>query len=155
MKFHTYQAKIVWTGNKGPGTIKYDAYERSHDILIDGKPTIHASSDTPFSGDATKINPEDFLLSATASCHMLWYLHLCADAGIVVTTYEDNLVGKMIQLEHGGGHFESITLCPKVSITDASKVQQAKELHNKANERCFIANSLNFKVNHEPIIEVV
>jgi organic hydroperoxide reductase OsmC/OhrA len=149
-KLHNYKLTTKWTGNKGTGTTGYADYERSHSIFIDGKPDIHASSDAPFRGDITKPNPEDFLLSAVSSCHMLWYLHLCADAGVVVVDYTDNATGVMVQLPTGGGHFREITLNPLVTVTDASMVARANELHKKANEKCFIANSLNFKVAHNP-----
>lgn len=149
-KEHHYTSKIVWTGNNGEGTIKSDLYERSFDIHIEGKPTIHASSDIPFRGDGNKHNPEDFLLSALASCHMLWYLHLCADAGVIVQEYSDQAIGTMLQLPSGGGYFTSVTLQPIVIVKEESMILRANELHEKANEKCFIANSLNFKVTHNP-----
>ena len=84
-KQHHYQTQVTWTGNKGQGTITAKDYERSHTISVTGKSDILASSDAPFKGDITKHNPEDFLVSALSACHMLWYLHLCADAGVIVT----------------------------------------------------------------------
>ena len=149
-KQHHYKATVQWTGNKGSGTSSYTGYERSHNILIDGKPDIHASSDTPFRGDKTKHNPEDFLLSALSSCHMLWYLHLCADAGVIVVGYTDTATGVLEQLPTGGGQFTSVTLNPVVTVTSSSMIDKANELHHKANEKCFIANSVNFKVGHNP-----
>jgi len=150
-KQHTYTATITWTGNNGTGTSDYAAYERSHIIQIAGKPDLPASSDTPFRGDGTRHNPEDMLLSALSSCHMLWYLHLCADAGIIVTEYRDEATGTMVQTVNGG-HFTEVTLHPQVTITDASMVEKAKELHDDAHRNCFIANSVNFPVKHEPIV---
>ena len=82
MKQHAYQVEIIWTGNLGSGTSSYQSYSRDHDVLIKGKEVMHASSDVIFSGDGSKYNPEDLFLSSISSCHMLWYLHLCADAGI-------------------------------------------------------------------------
>lgn len=149
-KHHHYSATIQWTGNNGTGTSGYTDYERSHSVFIDGKPEIKASSDTPFRGDKTKPNPEDFLLSALSSCHMLWYLHLCADAGIIVVDYVDHATGIMAQLPTGGGHFEEVTLNPVVTITDSTMIDKANALHDKAHEKCFIANSVNFKVAHKP-----
>ena len=149
-KLHTYKATIKWTGNKGTGTNDYRQYERSHSVLIDGKPEILASSDAPFRGDVTKHNPEDFLMSALSSCHMLWYLHLCADAGVVVMDYTDNATGIMAEVPTGGGHFTEVMLNPVVTVTDSSMIDKANELHDKAHEKCFIANSVNFKVAHNP-----
>ncbi len=149
-KEHQYNATITWTGNKGEGTTSYKAYERSHIISIKNKPDIQASSDAPFLGDITKHNPEDLLLASLSTCHMLWYLHLCADHGIVVTSYNDNATGTMLQTEKGG-HFTLVILNPQVTITDSSMIDKANILHTMANEYCFIANSVNFPVKHNPV----
>lgn len=153
-KKHAYATTITWTGNRGEGTTRYDAYDRNHTLTIQGKPDLLCSSDTPFRGDGTRHNPEDMLVASLSSCHMLWYLHLCADAGIIVTDYVDNATGTMIQTEGGGGHFEEVTLHPVVTITDASRIEDANALHHEANKKCFIANSCNFPVKHEPKCEI-
>lgn len=150
-KKHTYQTTIEWTGNKGSGTSHYQAYERSHTISIENKPTLLASSDAAFRGDKTKHNPEDLFLASISSCHMLWYLHLCADAGIHVVDYQDNATG-ILEENPTGGKFIEVTLHPMVVVKESSMVDEAYKLHHKANEQCFMANSLNFKVKHEPII---
>jgi organic hydroperoxide reductase OsmC/OhrA len=149
MKQHNYSLTINWTGNKGEGTNGYKSYERSHEIVIDGKEIIKGSSDPAFLGDNTKYNPEELLLASISSCHMLWYLHLCSDAGVIVTNYLDDAKGTMIETENGGGKFEAVTLHPTVTVKDISMVDKAMLLHTKANELCFIANSLNFKVGHQ------
>ncbi len=148
---HEYKVNIRWTGNNGTGTSGYTAYERSHVISIDNKPDILASSDTPFRGDSTRHNPEDMLLAALSSCHMLWYLHLCADTGIIVTDYVDNATGTLVVTPGSGGHFSEVILHPVVTITDNTKISVANELHEKAHQCCFIANSVNFPVRHEPV----
>jgi organic hydroperoxide reductase OsmC/OhrA len=150
-KQHHYQLKVTWTGNKGTGTDHYTKYERSHTIEIENKVPILASSDTPFLGDATKHNPEDFLLASLSTCHMLWYLHLCADAGVIVTSYIDNPTGILIQNANGGGSFSLVTLNPIVKVKHPSMIEKANELHVKANQKCFIANSVNFEVKHLPV----
>jgi organic hydroperoxide reductase OsmC/OhrA len=154
MKQHNYALTITWTGNKGEGTTDYRAYERSHTIHIDGKADIAGSSDAPFRGDVTKHNPEDLLLASLSSCHMLWYLHLCADAGIVVTDYTDNATGTLVETPGSGGHFSEVTLHPIVTITDDSRVDDANALHDKTHKFCFIANSVNFAVKHMPSCKV-
>lgn len=151
-KNHIYTLQLKWTGNRGVGTTRYDAYDRSHLIEIAGKLPIEASSDGIFRGDITKHNPEDFFLASLAACHMLWYLHLCADAGIVVISYEDEPTAVLSIAENGIGKFSEATLNPRIQLADISKSQLAIDLHHKANEYCFIANSCNFQVNHLPII---
>lgn len=153
-KQHHYSVAVRWTGNRGTGTSNYRTYDRSHTISVAGKADISASSDTPFLGDSAKHNPEDFLVSALSSCHMLWFLHLCADAAIVVVDYEDYATGVMIQNSDSGGHFTEVVLHPVVTITDASMTEKANALHKKANEKCFIANACNFPVRHEPVCKV-
>lgn len=150
LKQHHYKLKVTWTGNNGTGTDHYTHYERSHTIEVDHKIKIEASSDTPFLGDATKHNPEDFFLASLSTCHMLWYLHLCADAGIIVTSYFDQPTGVLTQNQDGGGSFTEVTLHPQVTVKEEHMIPTAIQLHEKANQKCFIANSVNFKIKHEP-----
>lgn len=151
-KNHIYTLHLLWTGNRGQGTARYDAYERSHLIEIKGKVPLEGSSDGIFRGDIRKHNPEDMFLASLAACHMLWYLHLCADAGVVVQSYEDEPTAILSMDAKGIGKFTSATLNPKIQIADKSLSQLALDLHDKANEYCFIANSCNFAVLHQATI---
>lgn len=146
-KIHQYSTKLVWTGNKGAGTSGYRSYSRDHSISVDSKPTILACSDPAFMGDASRHNPEDFLVASLSSCHMLWYLHLCADAGVVVVNYDDEATGVMKENENGGS-FVEVTLHPTVVVQEKSMMEKAQALHADAHSKCFIANSVNFPVKH-------
>jgi len=150
MSNHQYRATITWTGNQGTGTSGYRAYGRNHVINIEGKPEIPGSSDPSFRGDPTRYNPEEMLVASLSTCHMLWYLHLCAEAGVVVVDYVDNATGIMAETADGGGYFSEVTLHPEVVVTDAAMVDKANQIHHKANKMCFIANSVNFPVHHQP-----
>src|SRR5437016_889075 len=108
MKEHHYDATITWTGNLGEGTKGYKSYKRHHVISMAGKPDILGSSQPSYAGDADRHNPEDLLLASVSACHMLWYLHLCAISGIVITDYIDNPEGTMVETEDGGGHFTEV-----------------------------------------------
>ena len=152
---HQYTLTVKWTGNNGTGTSTYRGYERSHTIISENKTDILCSSDPVFRGDKTKYNPEELLVAALSSCHMLSYLHLCADSGIVVVDYIDNPTGIMIESEDGSGNFSDVILYPVVTITDSSMTDKANELHKRANELCFIANSCNFNVHNKPTCQVV
>ncbi len=150
---HQYRITTTWTGNLGSGTSDYHAYSRNHEIKILGKSApLLASSDTAFRGDPARYTPEDLLVAALSSCHMLSYLHLCADAGIVVTEYEDAANGFMAVHADGSGEFTRVLLRPRVVITDSSRISDAKALHHRADELCFIARSVNFPVEHEPVV---
>src|SRR5579871_4390848 len=85
---HHYEVALSWKGNTGSGTRSYRGYKRDHEISAAEKTTIPGSSDPHFLGDATRWNPEELLVASLSACHQLWYLHLCAEAGIVVTAYE-------------------------------------------------------------------
>jgi organic hydroperoxide reductase OsmC/OhrA len=102
---HSYRVGVAWRGNRGRGTASYAGYERAHEISADGKPIIPGSSDRAFRGDSSCYNPEDLLLAALAACHMLSYLHVCADSGVVVTEYVDEAEGVMVTTKDGGGAF--------------------------------------------------
>ena len=153
-KNHSYQVEVQWTGNTGQGTNNYRSYERSHQIKAGEKPIILGSSDPNFRGDQTKYNPEELLVASLASCHMLWYLHLCSVEKIIVVDYGDRAAGKMIETEDGGGRFTEVILKPTVTITATSDPIVATSLHEQAHHLCFIANSVNFPVRCEPSIIV-
>lgn len=147
-----FEITTVWTGNTGSGTASYSAYERSHEFRSPGKPTVPGSSAPAFRGDAARYNPEELLLAAASACHMLWYLHLCAKAGVVVESYADNATGELTLHPAGSGEFARITLRPTITLAPGSDAQVAHSLHAEANAMCFIARSLRCDVLHEPSI---
>jgi organic hydroperoxide reductase OsmC/OhrA len=150
MKQHFYKSTVNWTGNKGTGTNDYRSYERSHTITIDGKPEILGSLDAAFRGEKNKHNPEDLMVAALSGCHMLWYLHLCSDNGVVVTHYADHATGTMSENADGSGQFSEVILHPEVVVKESSMIEKANALHQDAHRMCFIARSVNFPVNHKP-----
>jgi organic hydroperoxide reductase OsmC/OhrA len=147
-KIHHYKAVVIWKGNKGNGTADYKAYDREHEISISGKPVISASSDAAFRGDKSKHTPEELLVCSLSGCHMLWYLHLCAVNGVVVTHYTDRSIGIMEENPDGSGQFTEVILNPEVTVTEESMVEKARNLHAESNKMCFIARSVNFPVRH-------
>ncbi len=150
-KDHSYSVTVTWTGNTGPGTAGYRAYDRRHEIVVHGKPAIPASSDPAFRGDKARYNPEEMLVASISSCHMLWYLHLCATEGIVVHGYEDIAEGIMHEDGDGGGRFTDVVLQPEITLAPGADVERARALHAEAHAKCFIASSVNFEIRHEPV----
>lgn len=150
---HRFQALITWTGAaKGPAE-SYKTYSREYRVEIEGKPSLTASAAAPFYGDATLHNPEDLLLAAISGCHLLSYLAIAARQGVVVTAYSDEATATMA-FKDGKMRFIEATLRPRVTITPESNVERAMSIHHQANQECFIANSLNFPVSHQPEIEL-
>ncbi|MGP3972330.1 OsmC family protein [Streptomyces sp. 6N223] len=152
---HGYEVTVRWTGNTGPGTSGYKAYSRDTDITAAGKPTmIAASADPTFLGDAERWNPEEMLVASLSQCHMLSYLAVCSLKKVVVTAYEDVASGTMREERGGGGRFTEVVLRPVVTVAEEGMVAEATALHERAHAICFIANSVNFPVRHEPVIRV-
>ncbi|NOT36706.1 MAG: OsmC family protein [Saprospiraceae bacterium] len=150
-KEHKFSIDVEWKGDLGTGTSEYTAYSRDHIISSSNKITkVEGSSAPEFRGDPSKYNPEELFISSLSSCHMLWYLHFCADAGIIIKEYIDYATGTMPVDKNGLGQFSSVTLNPKIKITDLSQKELALSLHKKAHEYCFIARSVNFEVNCYP-----
>jgi len=145
---HNYNVHIVWESKNG--TVDYKSYQRDHTISITNKPIIEASSDPSFGGNPVKYNPEELFLASIANCHMLWYLHLCAINNIVVIKYEDSARGIMTEQTDGSGRFTEVVLHPIVTVLSKEMINKAESLHKEANKFCFIANSLNFAVTHQP-----
>ncbi len=151
-KTHTYETHVEWTGNRGTGTSAYAAYGRDHIIRMDGKPDIKGSADPAFRGNADRHNPEDMMVAAVSTCHMLWYLHLAAEAKIVVTGYTDAARGTMVEDKERGGYYTEIVLRPLVTIS-AGDPALADALHEAAHKKCYIANSVNFPVRCIPKVQ--
>ena len=155
-RIHTYRIHNQWTGNTGTGTSGYRAYSRNHELGGPGKTApIAGSSDPMFRGDRTRYNPEELLVGALSACHMLWVLHLCADAGIVVTSYSDEAVGEMVEHPDGSGEFTRVVLRPYMTITDESRTAEAEAIHHRAHEVCALARSVNFHVELEPVAKAL
>ncbi len=154
-KLHDFASSIVWTGNRGEGTRAYKGYDRTWDIVLPGKDIIHCSNDPLLGGDPAKMNPEDLLISALSACHMLWFLHLASNAGIVVTGYSDDPIGHGETLPNGAGRFLAAVLRPKISVQEGADLEFASELHHKVHDFCFIARSVNFPVSYEPTFNEV
>jgi organic hydroperoxide reductase OsmC/OhrA len=149
-QLHHYNATTKWVGNRGQGTADYKAYDRNHDITFEGKAPLLCTSDVAFRGDKSRNSPEELLVAALSGCHMLWYLHLCAVNGVVVTEYVDNAAGLMQENKDGSGEFTEVVLSPRVTVTERSMITKADSLHHEANKLCFIARSVNFPVRHNP-----
>lgn len=147
---HTYQATTIWTGASKGATTSYDAYSREYIVAIDGKLCIVGSADPCFRGNPALHNPEDLLVSSLSACHMLSYLALCAQAGIRVVSYVDEVFGRMAT-EQGKVRFTEVVLHPRVIIEPGDDLEKAQALHQNAHEVCFIANSVAFPVRQEAI----
>jgi len=150
MKQHTYSSLVRWTGNTGTGTSGYRDYTRDWDVALPGKPEISCSNDPLLGGNPGKMNPEDLLLSALSSCHMLWYLHLASDAGIVVTAYQDTPEGLGEVSPGGAGRFIAATLRPQITVRPGADMERAHAIHHEIHNVCFIARSVNFPITIEP-----
>ncbi|MEG9225874.1 OsmC family protein [Aeromicrobium sp. Sec7.5] len=150
---HHYTVDVDWLGNRGEGTSGYRSYGRDVVVRVGGKPELAGSADVPFRGSADRWNPEELLLAALAQCHLLSYLHSAVKHGIVVVDYADSATGTMEQVGDGG-RFTSVTLHPRITITDPTKTQLAQQIHAEASRNCFIAASVGFPVLHEPVVTV-
>ena len=152
---HPFISHIVWTGNRGDGTRSYRGYDRTWEIRAPGKPVVACSNDPLLGGDPSRPNPEELLLSALSACHMLWYLHLASNAGIVVMHYEDSPIGFGETASNGAGRFLSATLRPLVRVMAGADVAKADSLHHEVANYCFIARSVNFPITYEATYEEV
>ena len=150
-KAHRYNARLTWTGAARGPTTDYKAYSREFGVAIAGKPALTGSADPTFRGDPALHNPEDLLVVALSSCHMLSYLAECALAGIAVVAYEDDAEGTMAMAE-GRIRFTEVVLRPRVVIAAGADRARAEALHQRAHDVCFIANSVNFPVRHEATV---
>ena len=149
-KEHTYRVGARWTGNLGDGTASYRGYSRDHEITAPSKEVIAASSDPSFRGDTTRYNPEELLVASLSGCHLLWFLHKCVDAGVVLEEYDDEPVGTMTEDADGGGQFTSVVLRPRARFRGDVDDEALRALHDASHALCFVSRSVNFPVRVEP-----
>ncbi len=125
-KEHQYTVQVKWTGNLGQGTSSYRGYSRNPEISAAGKVPIAGSSDPAFHADPARYNPEELLVSSLSACHMLWHLHLCAEAKVVVLKYLDQASDVMVEAPDGGGRFKEVVLRPQVVIQAGGDTELAR-----------------------------
>ncbi len=126
---------------------------KTHNSIIAGKKDIIVSAAREFKGDKNQHNPEDLMLSALSSCHMMSYFYVCQQHGIDILEYTDQVSGTLLLNDDGSGAFKKVILHPEVLILDAQQINLATELHEKAHQLCFIANSVNFEIDIKPIVK--
>jgi len=153
MRSHDYALELVWD-DPGRGTTDYKSYSRRYRVTAPGKPALLGTADPTFRGEPGLYNPEELLVAALSSCHMLSYLALCSLKRIVVLDYADRAHGRMVETPGGGGAFERVVLEPRVVIAPGSDLELARTLHDEAHKTCFIAASCNFAIEHRPTISV-
>ena len=152
---HLFQAEVSWTSSQAQEDSTKRIYSKSHQIKIEGKPILNVSAAKAFKGDPELYNPEDLLLSSLVSCHMMSYLYVCAQNNIEVLEYSDNAEAILETFTGASGRFVEVRLNPKVKISNLHKIELAVDLHKKANQLCFIANSCNFPILHKATCEII
>jgi organic hydroperoxide reductase OsmC/OhrA len=152
-KVHSYQTDLTWIGHTEKVS-SFKRHNRAYVLESHSKPPIPGSSDPGFRGDPSRWNPEDLLVAALSSCHHLFFMYLCGQAGIEVLRYEDHADGTMEENPDGSGQFTQVTLRPKVRLAPGSDVKKAEGIHHASHEKCFIARSVTFPVRNEPVFEV-
>jgi organic hydroperoxide reductase OsmC/OhrA len=147
---HQYRASVTW--KRGDATFTDQRYSRAHSWSFDGGITVPASSSPlsvrlPYSV-AEAVDPEEALVAALASCHMLTFLYVAAKQGFVVDGYADEAVGEMTKNERGKFWVSKVTLSPRITFTGDKRPtsEQLDELHHLAHEECYIANSVKSEV---------
>jgi organic hydroperoxide reductase OsmC/OhrA len=153
---HHFEATVTWTGNQGTGTSTYRAYSRNYEVMGDGKSAMIPGSSAPaFRGDKSRYNPEDLIIASLSACHMLWVLHLCAEAKITVVEYVDTASGTMVLNPDGSGQFSEVVLRPRITVMETGRQADVAAINERAHQLCFIARSVNFPVKHDATVAVL
>ena len=145
-----YRSTLLW--QRTTAGFDYETYDRTHTITFGSGPSLSTSSAPDYKGDPTKVNPEEMLVAALSSCHMLTFLAVAAKKRFVVDRYEDDAVGFMEKNAAGKMAVTRAVLKPRV-VFSGDKQPSAEELarlHASAHDNCFIANSVTTEVAVEP-----
>lgn len=146
----SHSATITWS--RATPDFAYDTYDRSHTVRYEGGTVVATSAAPDFKGDAAKVNPEEALVGALSSCHMLTFLAIAARKRLVVDAYTDAAVGWLEKNDEGRLAMTRVVLRPAVRFAEGTAVDAAAlaDLHAKAHAGCFIANSVKTVVTVEP-----
>lgn len=154
MAAHEYHATVHW--ERGSAAFTDNRYSRGHTWGFDAGLTVPASSSphvvrVPYSVEAA-VDPEEALVASISSCHMLWFLSLAAGGGYCVDDYRDAAVGLMGRNAAGKIALLSVKLRPRIAFCGAKRPSpdEIGQLHHRAHEDCFIANSVTTKISVEP-----
>ena len=128
----------------------YDSYSRDHRLTFGTGSSIGASAAPEFRGNAKLMNPEEALVGALSSCHMLTFLAICARKKLVVDSYDDDAVGHLEKNPEGRLAVTRVALHPRVAWNGTAPDEQTqRDLHHQAHLGCFIASSVKTAVTIE------
>ena len=147
--------KVTLNWERTGEDFSYAAYDRGHTWTSEGGVTVPASAAPAFKGAANRLNPEEALVGALSSCHMLTFLALCSRAGLVVDRYQDDAVGFMERAADKKLWVARVVLRPRISFSPGrgpATPQALEDLHHNAHEECFIARSVKTVVTVEPAV---
>jgi len=151
MSEETFTARVRW--QRTTPDFSYDTYDRGHDVVFGSGQAIRGSAAPSFKGAADRANPEELLVAALSSCHMLTFLAIAAKKRLVVDRYEDDAAGVLGKNEAGRLCVTAVTLRPKVSFKDHTATkEELTALHESAHRGCFIANSVTTTVTVDPLL---
>jgi len=147
---HQFEATLLW--QRGEQDFAGQRYSRAHEWQFDGGLRVPASS-SPLSvplpmSDPAAVDPEEALVAAASSCHMLFFLSLAAQRGFVVDRYADRAVGELGKNADGRLAMTRITLRPTITFSGPLRpsAQALAALHHDAHDKCYVANSLKADV---------
>jgi organic hydroperoxide reductase OsmC/OhrA len=148
---HFFEGSLRWTGQATQADGKL-SLARSFTIEFPGKSPLSGSSPEVFHGDNRHHNPETLMVSSLMACHHLTYLAVCERSGVSIAAYDDHGTGKLA-MRDGKMRMVEVVLRPQVRVADATQVEKARALHEKAHANCFMSNSVNFDVRVEPTVK--
>ncbi|MBL8524035.1 MAG: OsmC family protein [Betaproteobacteria bacterium] len=152
---HEFEARLKWPASADQPKPPEAVFSRNNVMYSTGKHEVAGSAPAVYGGDSTRYNPEELLLMSLSECHMLTYLAVAAKKRMTVIAYEDRATGVLGIGAHGNAgkmSMQEVVLRPKVTVAKGTDLNDAMAIHDKAHANCFMANSVNFPVRHEPEI---
>ena len=150
MNEHPFTSTLTW--KRTTADFVYETYDRGHDVVFGSGARLPMSSAPAFKGDPTKVNPEEQLVAALSSCHMLTFLAIAARKRMIVDAYDDDALGFLENNAAGKLAVTRVILRPRVVFSGENipAVDVVAHMHEQAHGGCFIANSVLTSVSVEP-----
>jgi organic hydroperoxide reductase OsmC/OhrA len=150
---HAFHGTLAWQGQPADQPFTYETYVRSTRLSFEGGAVLEASSPAVFHGDDAKANPETLMMASLMQCHFLTFMAVAAKSRLQVTGYEDAATGTLGKNANGKMALVEVVLRPRVRFASPIDADKYRSLHDKAHANCFMANSVNFEVRVEPVLE--
>jgi organic hydroperoxide reductase OsmC/OhrA len=149
---HVFETRLEYPADKAQKLPPDPDFSRDNRLIVEGHPEMPGALPAALGGHNRGYSPEDLMILSLSECHCLTYLRLAQKNRLAIRRYEDRATGRLGKNAAGMTQLLEVVLRPRVTVARGTDLAAARTLHERAHHHCFMANSVNFPVLHEPEI---